>query len=116
MGCSASDREKIEKEMMMLKIERIGIRKERMDNIKMLGESYRDCKDPIPDYIDPAFAVLRGIYNGNEIELGIVGKNEVRSYQKSVTFKNPHSRRKNPHAHFNKCEPQLRKVKTDKEK
>ena len=117
MGCTESNRQKIENEMMMLKIQRIGIRKERIENIKLLGGSPIDFENPIPDYIDPAFAIKRGMYH----EIEMKKKNEikpendgVRRKQKSVTFKVDMSKRRTKK--FSRCEPKLRKIKSYKKK
>ena len=107
MGCSTSDREKIEKEIMMLKIQRIGLRKERMENMKLLGGSPADCKSPIPDYIDPDFAIKRGIYQGNEKQYV---NSKLQNYKKTVTFKVPQNKKKT--IKLAKCQPKLRRANT----
>ena len=62
MGCGSA-REKIENEMMMLKLERTNVQMERKVNMKMLKEI--DGVSPtgikIPDYIDEHFARQRGL-------------------------------------------------------
>ena len=62
MGCGTA-KEKIENEMMMLKLERTNVQMERKVNMKMLKEI--DGIPPsgikIPDYIDENFARQRGL-------------------------------------------------------
>ena len=86
MGCGSA-REKIENEMMMLKLERTNVQMERKVNMKMLKEI--DGVSPtgikIPDYIDEHFARLRGLnefqYMKNDEE-----KDDCSSQTKPASF------------------------------
>ena len=53
----------IRNEILMLKLQRIGIRMQRKENLKMLFDSVGKVPEftPIPDYIDHRFARLRGL-------------------------------------------------------
>ena len=56
MGCE-NTKEKIEEEMLKMKLERIEIQKERYQQLKILKEidGYESKAPIIPDYIDPNF-------------------------------------------------------------
>ena len=62
MGCSNS-REKIEDQMMQIKLKRMEIQMERQNRIKELSEmeGRKICYKDIPDYIDPRFAKEKNI-------------------------------------------------------
>ena len=70
MGCTSGDKEKIEDQMMLMKLERMEIQMEKEKHAKKLSEMEgKDIKPGnIPDYIDPEFAKEKNIYDddGNE--------------------------------------------------
>lgn len=70
MGCT-SDREKIEDQMMQIKLNRMEIQMERENKINQLSQmDGRKIKyKNIPDYIDQKFAIEKKIYSGNIDEL-----------------------------------------------
>ena len=67
MGCGNA-REKLENEMIMMKLQRIGIQMERQNQVKLLeGIDGRKIKVPnIPDYIDSKFIVKSLSRNNSE--------------------------------------------------
>ena len=70
MGCT-SDREKIEDQMMQIKLIRMEIQMERENKINQLAQmDGRKIKyKNIPDYIDQKFAIEKKIYSDNNGEL-----------------------------------------------
>ena len=84
MGCSSA-REKIEDQMLQIKMLRMEIQMERENNINQLQEmEKRKITHPdIPDYIDPKFALQKKIYYINQTELM---KNLPK--EKAITTKN----------------------------
>ncbi len=69
MGCSTS-RESIENQMMKLKLVRMEIQMERENNVNKLTEidGHKVVYRPIPDYIDPQFAIENKIYYDTRIK------------------------------------------------
>ena len=70
MGCGTA-REKLENEMIMMKLERIGIQMERQNQVKLLeGIDGRKISVPnIPDYLDSKFkikSILKNIPNNKK--------------------------------------------------
>ena len=92
MGCS-STREKIEDQMLQIKMLRMEIQMERENNINQLQEmENRKITHPdIPDYIDPKFALQKKIYYINKTELV---NNLPKEEEKAITTKNPKKTKK----------------------
>ena len=69
MGCTSS-KEKIEDQMMEIKLQRIEIQMDREDKINQLSkmEGRNITYQNIPDYIDPQFAVEKNIFYGKRID------------------------------------------------
>ena len=68
MGCTSGDKEKIEDQMMLMKLERMEIQMEKEKHAKKLSEMEgKDIKPGnIPDYIDPEFAKEKNIYDDDD--------------------------------------------------
>ena len=62
MGC-VEEQQKIKDQMMLLKLERLEIRNQKKNQIKLLEqiEGHSIQRDEIPDYIDPHFARAKNI-------------------------------------------------------
>ena len=94
MGCGNA-REKLENEMIMMKLQRIGIQMERQNQVKLLeGIDGRKIKVPnIPDYIDAKSLVrnksdkkkFRRLTNRKKL---LVGKKRSKSLYLRKRFKN----------------------------
>ena len=67
MGC-ASDKEKLEDEMMLSKLKRMEIQMEKEKELKKLSEMQGQPvkRGIVPDYIDPVFAQENKLYEGDE--------------------------------------------------
>ena len=67
MGC-AGTREKLEDQMMLMKLERMEIQMEKAKALQKLSEieGHKIQRNHIPDYIDPKFARERQIYEDDE--------------------------------------------------
>ena len=67
MGCAGA-REKIEDQMMLMKLERMEIQMEKAKALQKLSEieGHKIQRNHIPDYIDPKFARERQIYEDDE--------------------------------------------------
>ena len=70
MGCS-SNREKIEDQIMQLKLVKMEIQMERENNINLLSEiaGHKINYQGVPDYIDPEFAIKNRIFFGTSPEI-----------------------------------------------
>ena len=67
MGCAGA-REKLEDQMMLMKLERMEIQMEKAKALQKLSEieGHKIQRNHIPDYIDPKFAKERQIYEDDE--------------------------------------------------
>ena len=67
MGCAGA-REKLEDQMMLMKLERMEIQMEKAKALQKLSEieGHKIQRNHIPDYIDPKFARERQIYEDDE--------------------------------------------------
>ena len=67
MGC-AGEREKLEDQMMLMKLERMEIQMEKAKALQKLSEieGHKIQRNHIPDYIEPKFARERQIYEDDE--------------------------------------------------
>ena len=67
MGCAGA-REKLEDQMMLMKLERMEIQMEKAKALQKLSEieGHKVERNHIPDYIDPKFAKERQIYEDDE--------------------------------------------------
>ena len=94
MGCSSA-REKIEDQMLQIKMLRMEIQMERENNINQLQEmEKRKITHPdIPDYIDPKFALQKKIYYINKTEL-VNNLPKEKEKEKAITTKNPQKTKK----------------------
>ena len=70
MGCGTS-REKIEDQMMKLKLVKMEIQMERENNINRLSElnGLKINYASVPDYIDPEFAITKKIFFGTSPDI-----------------------------------------------
>ena len=89
MGCT-TPKEKIEDQMMQIKLLRMEIQMERENKVNQLSqmEGRKITYQHIPDYIDPQFAAEKKIYygNGTDIMEGISkGTNENNNKLKKTT-------------------------------
>ena len=77
MGCSGP-REKLEDQMMVMKLERMEIQMEREKQLKKLSEmdGRKIQKNNIPDYIDPEFAREKKLYEDDNNLKVTGGKNK----------------------------------------
>ena len=96
MGCSGP-REKLEDQMMIMKLERMEVQMEREKQLKKLSEidGRKIQKNNIPDYIDPAFAREKKLYeddNNNSKVTG--GKNKKEKNKKEKDKKNGKKKKK----------------------
>ena len=96
MGCSGP-REKLEDQMMIMKLERMEVQMEREKQLKKLSEidGRKIQKNNIPDYIDPAFAREKKLYeddNNNSKVTG--GKNKKEKSKKEKDKKNGKKKKK----------------------
>ena len=68
MGCTTEEKEKIQDQMMLMKLERMEVQMEKEKHIKRLSEiEGKPIKlGNIPDYIDPEFAKEKNIYTDEE--------------------------------------------------
>ena len=69
MGCAGA-REKIEDQMMLMKLERMEVQMEKEKELKKLSdmEGHTIKRRQIPDYIDPKFAREKQIYDDDDDE------------------------------------------------
>ena len=88
MGC-AGEREKIEDKMMLMKLERMEVQMEKEKELKKLSEieGHTIKRQQIPDYIDPAFAREKQIYDDDE-EIGDKKTVDARKKDKKNDKKN----------------------------
>ena len=99
MGCSGP-REKLEDQMMIMKLERMEVQMEREKQLKKLSEidGRKIQKNNIPDYIDPAFAREKKIYeednNNAKVTGGKNNKNKKERDKKEKDKKNEKKKRK----------------------
>ena len=90
MGCSGP-REKLEDQMMIMKLERMEVQMEREKQLKKLSEidGRKIQKNNIPDYIDPAFARERKLYEDDNNNAKVTGgKNKKEKNKKEKDKKN----------------------------
>ena len=83
MGCG-SQREKIEDEMMVYKLERMEIQMEKEKELKKLAEieGHTIERHKIPDYIDPEFAKEKKLYE-NQQDIGGKKQKKDKSLEES---------------------------------
>ena len=95
MGCTSS-REKIEDEIMKLKLVRMEIQMERENNINKLSEidGKKINYNNVPDYIDPQFAKEKSILFG--------GSSDIIKNISSETVKEPNDKNENENTIRNK--------------
>ena len=95
MGCSSA-REKIEDQIMQIKLKRIEIQMERENRVKQLSEmeGRRIYYQKIPDYIDPKFAIEKNIFYDIEL-LNKLTKETLEKEKKIKTKKIIKNRSKN---------------------
>ena len=99
MGCSGP-REKLEDQMMIMKLERMEVQMEREKQLKKLSEidGRKIQKKNIPDYIDPAFAREKKIYeednNNAKVTGGKNNKNKKERDKKEKDKKNEKKKKK----------------------
>ena len=84
MGC-AGEREKIEDKMMLMKLERMEVQMEKEKELKKLSEleGHTIKRQHIPDYIDPAFAREKQIYDDDDEEIGDKKTDDARKKDKN---------------------------------
>lgn len=96
MGCSGP-REKLEDQMMIMKLERMEVQMEREKQLKKLSEidGRKIQKNNIPDYIDPAFARERKLYEDDNNNAKVTGgKNKKEKNKKEKDKKNGKRKKK----------------------
>ena len=88
MGCGSPQKD-LENQIMVMKLERVNIQMERVQNLKLL-EEMDGCKrkiNSIPDYIDPQFAEEQKKLKGGSAPL-IYGGIEANSSKKIIGKRN----------------------------
>ena len=98
MGCTSGDKEKIEDQMMLMKLERMEIQMEKEKHAKKLSEMEgKDIKPGnIPDYIDPEFAKKNNIYDddGNEnLKTDVGNKKDKKDQKDKEKYKKKNSKK-----------------------
>ena len=95
MGCGTA-REKLENEMIMMKLERIGIQMERQNQVKLLENiDGRKIRVPnIPDYLDSKFKIKSIIKNTSNKKIRRRMFNSKKSFNIKKRSKSVHSRKK----------------------
>ena len=101
MGCSG-DKEKLEDQMMLVKLKRMEIQMEKEKELKKLSEiEGKPVKRGIvPDYIDPVFAREKNLYEDDQYMLGdkktdlVVNKKSSIKSKGSVKSKDTKSNKK----------------------
>ena len=95
MGCSGP-REKLEDQMMVMKLERMEIQMEREKQLKKLSEmdGRKIQKNNIPDYIDPEFAREKKLYEDDNNLKVTGGKNKKEKDKKEKDKKNAKKKEK----------------------
>ena len=83
MGCAGA-REKIEDQMMLMKLERMEVQMEKEKELKKLSEieGHTIKGQKIPDYIDPKFAKEKQIYDDDDEENGVKKTDDARKKDK----------------------------------
>lgn len=82
---SAGAKEKVEEQMMIIKLERMEVQMEKEKNLKKLEEieGHSVSRHKIPDYIDPKFAKEKNIYEDDDKEIKKGGKPKSKSVSKN---------------------------------
>ena len=113
MGC-AGEREKIEDKMMLMKLERMEVQIEKEKELKKLSEleGHTIKRQNIPDYIDPAFAREKHIYDDDDEEIGDKKTDDARKKDKNDKKDKKDKKDKDKDSKKNKD----KKEKKDKEK
>ena len=95
MGCSGP-REKLEDQMMVMKLERMEVQMEREKQLKKLSEmdGRKIQKNNIPDYIDPEFAREKKLYEDDNNLKVTGGKNKKEKDKKEKDKKNAKKKEK----------------------
>ena len=106
MGCAGA-KEKIEDQMMLMKLERMEVQMEKEKELKKLSEleGHEIKRRSIPDYIDPKFAKEKQIYDEDEYD-------EIRDKKTDDTIRNSVKKGKNK----NKDKKDKKAIKTKEKK
>jgi hypothetical protein len=117
MGCAGA-REKLEDQMMLMKLERMEIQMEKAKALQKLSEieGHKIQRNHIPDYIDPKFARERQIYEDDEA-IGDKKTDDIRrkGKDKEKDKKKPDKKDKN-NKHDNKNDKKNKNQKISKDK